>query len=204
MFGWLTRRFRRRGWDRTIFSYWDGSRWRRIDPIPASTALDAALGQRVGEVLATLTTAMPPNVEGIDLGPLPKIIEAKKLEAGQKLAAAACVVFNVKELSDTEGMTAAARIQLVTRFLVWLHQCAEDMRPFGNSPGQGVQPIRRPSPTESSSGSGSSGGPSPASSPTTTPKPSRASSSADKRLDLENWRQHPDLQPIPRTDAPHE
>lgn len=172
MLGWIARLFRRRDDRRDIFRFWDGARWRAVDPLPASRALDESLGQRVGEVLALLTTPPPPDPPNVDVSAVRADYTRRQTEAALQLADAAGKAFGVLPFDGAGGLTEAERIRLATRFLVFLHGLAEDARPFASWPAAGSPSTPPASPTPPSSGSGTTGGPSPASTPSTSPAPS--------------------------------
>ncbi len=119
---WL---FRRR---RDVFTYWDGSKWRRGDPIRIGTKLD--------EVCPTYIELLRDVVHDVSKDPVgPFRDEAVKAKgtAARMLATAALKVFDLKPLTDTDGLTDGEALGVLTEFFVFMEGVAAEAKVFTTS-----------------------------------------------------------------------
>lgn len=98
---------------RATFEFWDGGRWRSVDPIAVWAALTRDLGEDLGDQLATVTTPAPPGTAGEMAR---KFAEARQA-AAEKVAGAVCAAFGVEPYADGEGLTVPERISLAAEYL---------------------------------------------------------------------------------------
>lgn len=131
MFAWLKRLVRRpAASDRRIFSFWDGTRRRSIDPLPAWAAFNAAMGQDVETALRAMYKQPPPGCVGVLLE---RYLSDKEATA-VKIADAACAAFAIEPFADdadgVRGLTRADRIALARDYLVFMLELAEGSAPF--------------------------------------------------------------------------
>lgn len=105
----LSRFFRRPRSSTRIFAYFDGQRWRSIDPIQVVQSLEVH----------------------------PKYIPEKHLDAANNgdlsaleiIADAVCDVFGVKAYDDGEGLTVAERKGLLDAFYLYCHAVKKNTQP---------------------------------------------------------------------------
>jgi hypothetical protein len=150
MFRWL---FRWRHPNRDdCFCYYDGFRWRRVDPLVAARTLEAECPE-YGELFALLSDDAPavPGPVGADL-------RQQRDDALVKLVAAARKMFGLAPLSDTGGVTEGAVFRALGDFLLWLEAAAEDARPFLTSRPRASPSTPPDSPAASSAGFGTAAG----------------------------------------------
>lgn len=119
MFDWLRRvlaaffRARVRRDPRATFEFWDGGRWRSVDPIAVWGALTRDLGEDLDDALATVKTPAPPGT----VGEMAKKFAAARQAAAERVAAAACAAFGVEPYADGEGLTVPERVSLAAEYL---------------------------------------------------------------------------------------
>lgn len=117
---------------RNIFQYWDGSRWRRADPIVIATALDEGSDKGTGYI--GLLIELNKDLSSIPPGPLLQEALAANVRTGKQLAALSRRVFDVKELSDREGLTDAECVKIITQFFWFMEGNARRAEVFQPSP----------------------------------------------------------------------
>lgn len=149
MIAWMKRLIRRpAASDRRIFTFWDGERYRSIDPLPAWRAFQAAMGADPETALRSLYRRPVPGM----VGQLLERYHADKEAAAVKTAAAACAAFEVEPFADGRGLTEPERIALVREFVEFMIGLAEYAAPFAKRPGPvSTSPA---SPTANSSAAG--------------------------------------------------
>ena len=133
MLGWITRLFRRSKPVRQpsqTFEFWDGWRWRSIDPVEAWAALDTAAGGNWTDLMRTVAADPPAGL----IGPMAAQYGKTKQEASVKLANAVCAAFGVDPYRDGQGLTIPERIDLAGSYLDHMARLAAAARPFGPSP----------------------------------------------------------------------
>lgn len=146
MIEWL-KRLVRRPQDRRIFTFWDGSRIRSIDPLPAWREFKATMGTDPESALRTLYKRPVPGLVGAMLASW----RAEKEAAAVKIADAACSAFGVQPFADGQGLTEPERIALVRSYVEFMIGLAEYATPFVKRPESSSTPA---SPTPSSAASG--------------------------------------------------
>ncbi len=149
MFAWLKRLFRRpASSDRRIFTFWDGTQYRSVDPLPAWRSFKAAMGSDPETALRALYKRPVPGM----VGPLLERYLADKEAAAVKVANAACQAFGVAEFADGAGLTEPERIALVRHFVEFMIGLAEHSLPFAKRPGPGSAGSASPTPSSSAAG----------------------------------------------------
>ncbi len=127
--------FLRRLWSRDqsrhVFTYHDGTRQRRADPLAAVAALEAT-DPKFAEHLAELDAKEKPDV-ALPPGVVADEVQAGRKEAVAKLLEATRAAFGLKPLDDTGGLTEAETMGVLAAFIFWMAKAAEDARPFENS-----------------------------------------------------------------------
>lgn len=114
---------------RFIFHFWDGSKWRRYDPIAVGIAFESACPDRFAlvETLFKDSSAFPPGNVREDL------LKQQKI-AGDTLAAVSRKVFDIPPLSDTNGMTDGECIKVLTKYMLFMSKLGGDAELFVDSP----------------------------------------------------------------------
>ncbi len=114
---------------RNIFSYYDGSNWRRADPLLVGIKLEELCPEYLDllELIGKDPTKAPVGSVRDDL-----VLQQK--EAAKKIADISRQVFNVKPLSDTDGLTGPEAIGVLTNYFVFMERVAEDAKLFQDSP----------------------------------------------------------------------
>lgn len=110
--------------DRAIFGFWDGRRWRRVDPVVVMRAMDSH------------PTFRWEHAKGVD---------DKDDESVQIVVAATRDVFGVKALSDRDGLSETECIVLFHDFLSFMGDLKKKV-----SPGPTWQPSTAPQPSAAS------------------------------------------------------
>lgn len=123
----IRRYFRERS--RNIFHFHDGSKQRRGDPIMIGTKLEEVCPDYIEllEMIGKDATKAPVGAVRDDL-------ITQKREASVKLAEASRQAFGVKPLTDTEGLTQAECIHLLTDYFLFMERLARDAELFPDSP----------------------------------------------------------------------
>jgi hypothetical protein len=132
MLGRLARWWRDR--QRAVFSFHDGARWRRIDPMAAGREIEDTLGDDWPKLLKLLVAERPYCPPELDTAALRADWARMKQDAARKLSGVACKAFGVQPLGDAGGLTEGERIELVAKFFHWLADRREEARPFPTSP----------------------------------------------------------------------
>lgn len=110
---------------RATFEFWDGARWRSVDPIAVWGTLTRDLGDDLADALATVTTPAPPGTVG-DMAK--KFAEARQA-AAERVAAAVCAAFGVEPYADGEGLTIPERVSLAAEYLRRMRSWGDAARP---------------------------------------------------------------------------
>lgn len=110
---------------RDLFVYWDGTKTRRADPLRISGLLD----KHCPNYLELLQAAVH-DTKKDPVGPIRDEAVKKKLEAAASLAQAAFRIFDVKPLTDTEGVTDGEALGILTMYFVFMERLAEDAKLF--------------------------------------------------------------------------
>jgi len=124
----LFRRLWPRDRSRLIFSFHDGTRTRRADPLAAGGALEREC-PKYAELLE-LAVDDAPTVPG----PAADDVARQKGEAIAELVRATRAAFGVRPLDEEGGLTEAETLNLFREFLVFLARLADAAGPFDNSP----------------------------------------------------------------------
>lgn len=122
----------RRWWidrSRDLFTYYDGARTRRADPLRVATQLEARCPDYLDH-LATLNQ----KIESVPPGPMRADLLAQQKTAAAELVTAARLVFELPVLTDTAGLGDGEALQVLTRFFVYMEGLADLAQPFGSSP----------------------------------------------------------------------
>lgn len=129
MLNWL-RKLWSRDHSRRIFTYFDGTKTRRADPLAAVAALEAA-DPDLYDHLASLAPVETPVA--IPPGAVAEDVTARHKDGVAKLLDATRAAFGLRKLDDTGGLTEAETMAVLASFLVWMQAAANDARPFENS-----------------------------------------------------------------------
>lgn len=115
---------------RNIFLFWDGTRWRRADPLAVGTRLEEVCPDYLAllETIAGQATSAPPGALRDDL-------LSQQKGAAKKLASAAQQVFGLTPLDDTKGVTGAEAIGVLTRYFLFMEELAAAAELFPDSRG---------------------------------------------------------------------
>lgn len=125
LFDWL---FGRR--PRDIFQFWDGSRWRSVDPF----AVWIAFREATGDDLETLARrVMAPPTPGA-VGAMKEAEERQRAEEFQRFHQGIRAAFGVEVFDGQHGLTVKERLDLAVRFLIYLAQLGRQARPTTASP----------------------------------------------------------------------
>lgn len=136
MLGWLWRLFSRKKArdERQLFRFWDGTRYRRADPVELWAKMEGAAGEDWTDLLRLLAKAPPPGT----IGDMLKLARKAQQDAATKIAEATCAAFDVSPFAEdgtaTVGLTKAERIALAASFLGFIGGLAGAARPFLRSP----------------------------------------------------------------------
>lgn len=126
---------------RQLYRFYDGTRYRVVDPVEAWSAMEVAAGEEWTSLMRTMAADPPPGTVGAAL----KLWYETQQDAAKKVAAAVCAAFGVAELAETDaapiGLTRAERIALAADFMSYMGSLAA---------GAKKKPIPSPSPTEAS------------------------------------------------------
>ncbi len=114
---------------RLLFSYWDGTTWHRADPMRIASALETVCPDYL-----ELLTEIGQNPQDTPVGSLRDELLARQKASALKLIAAAYKVFNLKPLTDTEGVSDGEAMGALTRFFVFMEDLADSAQVFGSSP----------------------------------------------------------------------
>lgn len=117
---------------RDIFKFWDGRKWRYADPI----VLDRKLNAACPEWQDVITFLRIPEVASPVPMPEHVLADARVKQAGaiMKLADVVCAVFDVAPLDVIgNGMTEAARLLLLAKFLNFCNAIREEAVPLQTS-----------------------------------------------------------------------
>lgn len=147
MFGWF-RRLWSRDHRRCIFTYHNGTTYRRADPLAVGAVLEREC-PKYADYLELIADATP-----IGPGPAGDDIRKQKAEAITELIRATRVAFGVVPLDADRGLTEAETLALFRSFLEFLAGLADAARPFVNSQPRDA-PCPPDSPTTPSAASGS-------------------------------------------------
>ncbi len=124
----LSRWWRDRG--RAIYTYHDGTRRRRADPVKVHDSLEAQLpGYADGMLLLKKDSAKIPP------GPIRDDLITQQRAMATALAGAARVAFDMKPLGDKDGVTDGEAIRVLIEYFLFMEDLAESATIFGNSPG---------------------------------------------------------------------
>lgn len=127
----------RRAPARNVFTYRDGVRTRRADPLVLIRRIEAD-EPNWESLLGTVAHVVPANADHI----LRAAGEEKRKAATAKLVAVGRSAFGLPPLADDgSGTTEAEVIGVVVAFVAFLNRVAEDSRPFGRRP---VEPASTP------------------------------------------------------------
>lgn len=126
LFRWLTGG---RAATRAIFSYHDGTRQRRADPLVIGRKLEESCPDYL-DCLATLADEVVP----IPPSPVADSLQSQHADAERKLLAAVRCAFDVQPLTDDAGLSEAETVLLLAGFLEFMGGLAKDARPFATLP----------------------------------------------------------------------
>lgn len=114
---------------RNIFRYYDGSRWRRADPLVVGMKLEELCPEYLDllELIGKDPLTAP-------VGPVRTDLITQQKEAAKKIAEVSRTVFNVTPLSDTDGLTGPEAIGVLTNYFLFMEKIAEGANLFHNSP----------------------------------------------------------------------
>ncbi len=110
---------------RATFEFWDGARWRSVDPIAVWAALTRDLGEDLGDALATVTTPAPPGT----VGEMAAKFAAARQAAAERVADAVCRAFGVEPYADGDGLTIPERIALAAGYVRHMASLGTAARP---------------------------------------------------------------------------
>jgi len=110
---------------RDLYTYHDGVKHRRADPIRVAQRLEAEQPEYVA-LLQTLGR----DPEKAPVGPLRDEILKAKTDAAYKLTDAARKVFDLKPLNDVDGLTDGEAFRVLANYFFFMESLAEDARLF--------------------------------------------------------------------------
>lgn len=116
--------------DRKIFRFFDGTKTRRADPLAVMVKIEDICPQFADLLTVVARSADKPLIPG----PVADDLKAGQNAATAKLLEVTCTAFGVKPLGDTDGLTSAEQMTLLTRFLIFMGGLAEEARPLPSSP----------------------------------------------------------------------
>lgn len=122
MLGWIRRWWRDR--HRRIFHFWDGRQWRRVDPVRIFKAINSVCPD-FGDLLELIATDLRP----LPAGALAREMSTGKSEGEERLLVAIRQAFEVQPLDQRAGLTDRETLQLLTTFLLYMAQLAENASP---------------------------------------------------------------------------
>lgn len=110
---------------RQIYSFWDGTRKRRADPVETWMKLGVILGEDWTDLMETMASDAPPGTVGASM----KMWLDTQNDAATKVSAAVCQAFGVDALADapgeeTTGLTRTERIALAADFIAYMDNMA--------------------------------------------------------------------------------
>lgn len=124
---------RMRAWwvakQRDLFVFWDGRKWRRGDPVRIGTRLEETCPTYL-EILSAVVT----DVSTVPIGTLRNDAIKAKSAGAKVLAETALKIFDLKPLSDTEGVTDGEALGVLTQYFVFMERLARDANLFTGSP----------------------------------------------------------------------
>ena len=152
---WLSRLWSGRATARDIFTYHDGTRERRADPLVIGRKLEDACPD-YRELLAELNS--PPGTP-VPPGAVAQSLRDQEKDATAKLLAATRAAFGVRPLDDDGGLSEAETLGLLVAFFAFMGELAQRARPFSTSRPRDSPDSSTPpdSPTVSCAASGSTG-----------------------------------------------
>lgn len=114
---------------RQIFTYFDGERWRRVDPLVVGVRLEDECPdyQEMLDLIAKDITNAP-------IGEVRDDLMKQKRVAVTKLDAVARQIFGLKPLSETDGVTSGEAIGILTQFWIFMHELGVSANVFADSP----------------------------------------------------------------------
>lgn len=156
LIAWLKARFSRQP-QREIFTYWDGAKQRRIDPLVAWRGI---WGHKEIDLARAVKISVNPTLADGKAVYQPAEIYA----AEDQMRQLTCEVFGVQQFSDSvPGLTVAELDELLSRFIAWMTDLKKKRKPLptmpqpsaSSLPPLSTDTIRPESPTPSPSESGS-------------------------------------------------
>ena len=126
-FGRIKNYFRNRS--RQIFTYHDGEKQRRADPLVIGTKLE-----EVCPDYQDLLDLIARDAKEAPVGTVRDDLFRKKKEAALKLDAVARQVFNLKPLTDTDGVTGGEAVGILTQYFLFMAGLARDAELFQPAP----------------------------------------------------------------------
>jgi hypothetical protein len=114
---------------RELFSYWDGSRTRRADPMRIAVAIEKVC-PRYMELLRVAVD----DVDKAPIGQFRDDARTAKIEAIRTLTDTSYTVFGLEPLSDAKGVTDAEAIGILTAFFLMMEDLAQEAQLFTVSP----------------------------------------------------------------------
>ena len=126
-FGRIAKYFRNRA--RDIFTYHDGERWRRADPLVIGMQLEEKCPD-----YQDLLDLIAKDAKNAPVGAVRDDLMKKKKDAAIRLDAVAREVFNLKPLTDTDGVTGGEAVGILTRYFIFMARLAEAAELFTESP----------------------------------------------------------------------
>lgn len=115
---------------RSIFHYYDGTKWQRADPVVIGTKLDEVCPKYL-DLLATVQ--MKPS--DAPPGPVRDSVVTQRRDAALKLADAARTVFGLVPLSGRVGVTTAECVDVIADYFMFMEGLATEAQLFPVSPG---------------------------------------------------------------------
>ena len=115
--------------NRNIFTYHDGDKWHRADPLVLGIRLEEICPdyQEMLDLIAKDPTNAPVGAVRDDL------LKQKK-EAALKLDAVARELFKLKPLTDTDGVTGGEAVGILTQYFLFMNALAQEASLFTESP----------------------------------------------------------------------
>lgn len=140
-----------------LFTYWDGRRKRRVDPVVAEQILARHLGHDWPAAVRQLSVPLPPGM----VGPALEAAQNDRLKQNDAAVAAICEAFGVQEYGHGGAVDGAGPgaglgrwelFQLLGRYQLYSAELMESARFFGNAQPRD-SPIQDGPPPASSPGS---------------------------------------------------
>lgn len=114
---------------RRIFRFWDGAKFRYLDPVAVGTQLEKEY-PNYQELLISLgrrASDAPP-------GPLREEITIQQRSAIKKLASLSRTVFAIKPVDENgDGLTDGESVNVITQYFLFMEQLARESQLFQNS-----------------------------------------------------------------------